>query len=161
VLRVTKPMRPAARAGDGTHRALLLIWGARGATGGHRYLLAKDGLTLVASEAPGPPPDDLFQFITDYLAKELQEPEIATAIVSAAIDTHADVPATWTDACGVVHQPLLLTCALGGVVLCAGVAVLRVQDSIARHQRSSAEIITATAAQLIEAGDAHGTPARF
>jgi tetratricopeptide (TPR) repeat protein len=149
---VTRSLRDARNPAERAATAIRTICEARGARGGHLYLLGEDGLDLTASHACPRPDDALRNFLEIHLATELK-PEMATAIVTEAVGPSATTPQSFTDPRGVVHVPLLLVCTTDRGELCAGVAAL-IHDGPQSPAGGAADIVAGTAAQLIEAGDA-------
>lgn len=153
---VAAAIHGAANATARAACALELLCGARGAGGGHLYLLRERGLARVASLPEASVDDDaLLASAVTHLALEL-EPEMATAIATETSTQHTQT-ASWTDPHGAVYQPVSITCAVDGQELCAGVAMLRL-DSSRDPQAAVAEIVASVGALLIEAGDAHAVP---
>jgi hypothetical protein len=140
-------------------RALHLICDARGANAGHLYLFAEGGLALAASNCDKAPAAGLLEFVTEYLARELDEPEMATVPETETTLERSSRSTLWTDPYGSQYEPLLLTCVVDGVALCAGVAVL-LDDSPHQRRGKAAEIVSAVGAQLIASGDTRALPAR-
>lgn len=140
----------AARAA----RALALICEVHGAQGGHLYLSGEDGLALAASSPSCDAHDAVREFAAMYLAREVAQADMATVFAGDAREQLDDAPASFTDEAGTAFHPLLLTCTVDGITHYAGVAMLHGADR-SRRQANTAEIVSAVAGCLFDAGDAH------
>jgi tetratricopeptide (TPR) repeat protein len=145
------------RASDAAERAacaLDVICDARGAVSGYLYLLGERGLSLAATDSEDGEPEGLREFITGHLTQEL-EPEMTT--MPDATANSSSRTTFWTDPRGTTYRPFLVTCAIGGRELCAGVGVLLL-DGTREPRPGAADIVAAVGAQLIELGDVRGVP---
>jgi tetratricopeptide (TPR) repeat protein len=158
-VQVSQSMRSAESMGHRAVRALHLICDARGAHAGHLYLLAEGGLALAASNCDKQPDAGLLEFVTEFLTRELDEPEMETVPEAETALKSSSRSSLWTDPYGSVYEPLLLTCVVDGIALCAGVAVLLDDGPRERHGKA-AEVVSAVGAQLIASGDTRALPAR-
>jgi len=151
-------MRAAENATARAACALALICSARGASGGHLYLLGERGLMLAASD-PEPPADAaLLEFAKAHLTHEL-EPEMATVVATETSAAQSSPSAVWTDSRGFVYRAVSITCAVAGEELCAGVVILCVGHS-RELDTGAAELVASLGALLVEAGDVQAWPAQ-
>lgn len=155
---VTEAMSGADQARARGQRALRLLCDERSAEGGHLYLFADTGLTLVASLGDTAAPEGLLPFLTKRF-EEAAPDDLVTMTVAALVahDSSVDEASVFTDTAGVLHEPVMLTCVLEGTALHAGVAVLCHREMPVRMTSSS--LATAVSAHLIRAGDTAGVPA--
>jgi hypothetical protein len=154
---VTEAMSGADQTIARAERALELLCSERKSEGGHLYLFVDEGLTLVASVGDRAAPDGLLPFLTKRFEEAPDELVTMTVAAAAELVSLDAGPSVFTDATGVVHEPVLLTCVLEGRALHAGVAALSHRGAPMRATSSS--LASAVSAHLIRAGDTVGVPA--
>jgi hypothetical protein len=137
-------------------RALGLLCAAHKAPGGHLYVMRDANLVHAATHGTEPPEENLLSLVREFWDRQLQDPEMATAILPQNGPTAPSSDTLWTDTAGTTQRPLLLHCVLEGSVKHVGVAVL-VADSPAWS--SANEVVTTVAAYLVRAGAAAGVAA--
>jgi hypothetical protein len=153
---VTHAMMGAGEARARGQRALRLLSDERKSDGGHLYLFGEEGLRLVASVGDDAAPDGLLPFLAKRFEENPDEFVTMTVAVARPVSPGHE-SSVFTDATGVVHDPVLLSCVLDGKALHAGVAVLSHRAMPGRAAVSS--LASAVSAHLIRAGDTVGVPA--
>ncbi|HEX4474840.1 MAG TPA: serine/threonine-protein kinase [Polyangiaceae bacterium] len=150
---VTEAMTGAETRVMRGQRALRLLANKTESAGALLYLFDASGLHLAASIGELSAPDGLVEFLEDKFTAEREEMRTMTMAIPSGSTLPAEA-AAFTDAGGVVHEPILLTCVLDNTVRHAGVAVLASRD--APRRAATAVLASALAAHLIRSGDTQG-----
>jgi hypothetical protein len=152
---VTQALRGITDARVRAERGLALLCDECAITGGHLFLFGPFGLDHVASYGVAQAPEGLPAFLREYVARQLDDDDCATAIVTDAKQESLASSTQFTEPSGLVHHPVLLTCLVDGARRHAGVAVLvrSANDDVPPRARLMA---SALASYLIQEGDTLG-----
>jgi hypothetical protein len=153
---VLRAMTGAQRREERAKRALRLLCEARAAIGGHLYLVGQEHPQLVASYGPVGNPENLADFVREYLAQEQSRAETMTEIATGTLLAEIEAPQSTVSAGGSEYELLLLTCVLEGSGIVAGVAAVAKGERRV-HYIKQTQLLNTLAAHLIQSGDAVGT----
>ncbi|HKP64830.1 MAG TPA: serine/threonine-protein kinase [Polyangiales bacterium] len=153
---VLRAMTGAQRREDRAKRALRLLCEARAAAGGHLYLVGQDLPRLAASYGAVTDPENLADFVREYLMQEQSHAETMTEIATGTLLAEVEAGQATVSAGGTDYELLLLTCIVDGEGVVAGVAAV-VKGERRVHYIKQTQLLNTLAAHLIQAGDAIGT----
>jgi tetratricopeptide (TPR) repeat protein len=153
---VTEAMTGAETRVMRAQRALRLLCEQSQPAAAYLYVFGDEGLCLAASIGDRPAPARLLEFVSSRFSEAQGEMLTMTMYVQAD-QVPVTAEAVFIDAAGVVHDPIVLTCALGEGLRHAGVAVLAHRERPRRA--TSTPLAAAVAAHLIRSGDTTGLAA--
>ena len=130
-------------------RALRLICDARGARGGHLYLVTSQGLELAASQVLPAPAAELSELVRDYLERERERSETLTVMVTGALPDDGTIETT-VHVGADQYELGLLNHVSDGESKLAGITALALGEQRLRGGRHE-QLMSLIAAQLLAA----------
>jgi hypothetical protein len=151
---VTAALRRAEDARSRAHAAIELICEAHVASGGHLYVMRRDGLGLAASLGAGPPDAELTHHVTSFWERHLRAADEPTVFVPEPQTlSPGSTTVGWSDVRGVSYQPVLISALVAGDRVYVGVAAL-IAGAHPNAHPNAPQITTSIGALLLDAGDA-------
>ncbi|HKU41203.1 MAG TPA: AAA family ATPase [Polyangiales bacterium] len=144
---VLRSMAGSSEPRERAHRGLRVVCDARGARGGHLYLVTPRGVELAASQALPPPPSQLSDLVREFLVREKERSETLTVMVTGAVAEDDAIDTTvhlGTDS----YELALLSSVSGGEGKVAGVIALALEERRLRGAKHE-QLLSQIAAQLL------------
>ena len=153
---VSDSLRGTTTREERAERTLKLLCDDQAATIGYLYLVADEGLRLVATHGGAAPPEGLLEFVSEYLERQLAESGDQTvALTSAEQSTELYARPCFQDGAGIEHRLVLMTSVTSGLARHAGIVVF-VDGARAQRPGGETGLVAALTTHLIQAGDARG-----
>jgi hypothetical protein len=150
---VNEAMKDAHDSKERAARALQLLCAERGASGGYLFLVQDSALELSAALGMEAPDESLQQLVSEFWNRQAADNDVDTT-AQTDMDDSLHRTLAWANSSGMAFQPMLLTTAKSGVLVHAGIAVLRLGAAPGREFETN--IASELGAHLIRAGDTKG-----